>query len=335
MRIDRSLFFLGLSAIPMAIWSATETQILQFFIPNIYIIQYITYLSLGLIGVPFLFYFSTLYNQVDSKLTHFIGILSIGATMLSFTFQVFGMKDLPELIWLLHGSLLIVLLYCIVFTCVKGVRFYKNGKLNSIVPSFPMIFLLFCCIIDIVRYYSKVEEDYAKFARIGFIVYILCEGLKSMMQVKLLEKENEQLENLAFVDELTGVNNVIAFKMKCIKLMENLPEDKTIGIVNLKIINLDQIEHFYGHKAMEEIIQTVSKLVQLSFAPYGEIFRVSEEGFAIIIESNIESAFINGEKQLIRRLKNCNQSRADKICISYDLKNISERVNVKFEELIQ
>lgn len=285
-------------------------------------IQYITYLSLGLIGLPFLLYFAELHKYANRKIVRFISVMTLCCTALCFTLQVLGIKDLPELVWLLHGNIIIIITFCIISACIQGIRFYKKGRQNKIITSFPMIFLLLCCIIDIARYYFKVKGDYSKFVRVGFIVYIICEGYKSLMQVKELKKENEQLENLAYQDALTGMNNNAAFKLRCINLMEELPGNKKIGIVNFKIVNLSHIEQLFGNLAMEEVIQTASKLIQLSFAHLGEVYRVSEDGFAVIIESNTVSAFQSGEEQLNKRLNNCNQSRVEKICITCELKEV-------------
>lgn len=311
--ISKNILYLGMMALSFSIWSVTETQVLQFFIPNSYVIQYITYLSLGLISVPFLLYNAEIHYQAESILVKVLNGISLLCTATGLVLQVFGWMDLPEFTLVLHLNLFVTACYSIYYTFKEEIWLNKQRKNRRVLPKLPMLVILACGCIDLLRFHLKEKEDFSKFVRIGFIIYIVSVGIKSMIQTRELEKENQYLETLAYNDALSGLSNQTAFMHRCSQIENSGESELVYGILKLRILKLGEIEKKYGSYAKEEMIKTTSKLVHHAFSKYGNCYRVKENEFAVIMERDIQNAYRLGDKNFKQRLRNCNLSRADKL----------------------
>lgn len=334
MQVGKSLFYLGLSCIPTSIWSLAETQVLQFFIPNVYVVQYITYLSLGMISLPFLYYCAATHRKEGTCVVKLLSILFIGVTAGCLLLQMIGQRDLPEVLWVIHGCMALVILYAFTLIIREGMNFCKIQKMEDLLPRIPMIFLLLCGVVDLIRYYIMEKGDYSKFARIGFIVYIASVGIKEMLASNELKKEKQQLENLAYTDSDSGLFNSMAFALRKEQLKEQMLLGKHFGIAEISIRELKRLKEMYGERAKEEEIKTSCKLVELAFQKCGTPYKVRDDLIIVIIENDIIDTYKQAEEDLIQRLNNCNQSRAEKIQMSCQLIEVNSSTKEILEEYI-
>ncbi len=308
--MSKSILYLGIFSLPFAIWSVTETQTMQFFFQNTYALQYITYLSLALCPVPFLLYYAQQHNLTHSKAVRIIGDLCLLSIAVSLTLQIFGIVDLPDTLLLVHISVVAILGFSIY-------RFLHDFILNRrkieqlTLTRLSMIFMLVCTVSDLIRYYISNSRDYSKYIRIGYLMYLGCTGLGTIFRSVQIDKQNKELEQLVYQDAVTGLLNAIAFK----KALEALDKNKKIGLVEIEILELDQIADEFGQDAKNQILLSVTKMVERAFHNTGKIYRYTHNKLMIMLCENIDENYSIGMLNLNKRLHNSNKSRAHEISL--------------------
>lgn len=307
--MNKSLLYLGIFAVPLSIWSMTETQTMQFFVRNMYSLQYVTYLSLAMCPIPFLLYYSQRHELQERISIKVISGLCLFITFICLALQAFGKVDLPDTLVFIHLSVAIVIGYTL-YHSVRELMSnrYKLRKLS--ITTVSMIFMLICTVIDLIRFYFTVNADYSMCVRVGFFIYLGCTGLSTIFHSAKMDKTNKELEQLAYRDNDTGVFNRTAF----MKHMEESTASK-IAIVAIKLLELKEISVSFGETQKVELLKSVAKIIEFSFSNYGKIFRIAESEFIIVLESEIEKSYQQGMDNLKKRVHNSNKSRGLKICL--------------------
>jgi len=315
------LLYMGFFTLTVSVWSLFETQIMQFFISNVYVLQYITYISLALIPIPALIYYAYKKGIECSKTVTALSLFSVISILLSIGLQCTGTKDLPETVFLAHINIALCTVYVITGQAKR--YFHSQGKhrKHMTVTSMGVLILGATIMIDILRYYFKLYNDYAKFVRIGFFIYIICIGYDLVIASIDAHVEIEKLEDIVFADPMTGLLNRTAYENKIGELQEKSVERHSISVAKIRIMGLAQTELTYGSKAKEEIIRTAARLINLSFRSTASCYHASEDEFVIIMEDAGIDAEVSGFSYLRKRLYNCNKSRGEKIRLIYALEH--------------
>ncbi len=309
--MSKSILYLGIFSLPFAVWSMTETQTMQFFFSNTYALQYVTYLSLALCPVPFLLYYAQQHKLTESKAVYMIGNISLLSVVVSLILQAFGIVDLPDTLLLVHLSVGLILGYSI----YRYLREFISNKFRIeqlTLTRLSMIFMLICTVSDLIRYYFSNTRDYSKYIRIGYLMYLGCTGLGTIFRSAQIDKQNKELEQLVYKDTVTGLLNEIAFK----KALEVLDQDARIGLIEIEIIELDQIADEFGQDAKNQVLLSVTKMVERAFHNIGIVYRYTHNKFMIMLSGNIDENYSVGMINLKKRLHNSNKSRVHEISLA-------------------
>lgn len=318
--MKRSLLYLGLFALPFSAWSVTETQVMQFFFKNAYSLQYVTYLSLSLTALPFLYYFAEEHQITDRKAVRFIGSYQVLVIALCLSLQGIGIADLPETLVLVHSAIGLVIIYCF-YQGLLGLYHNRTHKVLFLkkfsLQRFSLIVLLICTVIDLFRYYLTVNEDYSRYVRVGFFLYLGCTGLEMIFDSARITKENKQLERLVYLNEETGLWNKAAYQKQIEIMQQEDAIEQNYGIVKLNIRSLDELPPESGYRAKAECIRCVARMIERAFRNLGTIYQLEEGQFMILLEKNIEENYNTGLNVLNKRVHNSNKSRDIKIVLSH------------------
>ena len=319
------LLYMGFFTLTVSIWSLFETQIMQFFITNAYVLQYISYVSLGLICIPALLYYAYRNGKEDSRVVTSLSLFSLVSFLACLILQCTGVKDFPETVYFSHISILLCAVYVIIRQAKRYLAVQEKRRKYLTLTSIGVLLLGICIMIDITRYYYKEHDDYAKFVRVGFFIYILCLGYDLIIASLNAHVEIEKLEDIVFADPMTGLLNRTAYENKIGELEEDVSAEHIVSLVKFRIIGLKDTELTYGSKAKEEVIQTAARLVSLSFRNIASCYHIEEEDFIVVMEAVGKEAEMAGFSYLNRRLYNCNKSRGEKIKLIYAF----ERANLE------
>jgi GGDEF domain-containing protein len=168
-----------------------------------------------------------------------------------------------------------------------------------------------CTIIDLFRFYLTVNEDYSKFVRVGFFIYLGCTGLSTIFHSAQLQKTNKELEQLAYIDNETGALNRTAF----IKYVGESCTP-TLALVAIEVLELKEIVESLGALGKSEAIKSAAKMIEFAFCNYGKIFRIAEAKFLVVLEIEIEKSYDHGLEILKKRIHNSNKSRGLKVYLA-------------------
>ncbi len=304
--MNKSLLYLGIYTIPLSVWSLSETQTLQFFFQNIYSLQYVTYLALIMCPIPFLLYYNQQHSIPENIASKVISGVCLLTAFLCLILQAFGVVDLPDMLIFIHACVILVVGYAFFHYVREFIRDrHRYRKISYTGVS--MVTLLVCSTIDLYRYYFKENEDYAKFSRVAFLIYLGCTGLGMIFRSVQIDRTNKKLEQLAYIDYETGVSNRSAF----LKYVEETVEE-TLALAVVEVLELKEITSSFGTVGKSEVIKSAAKMVQVAFGNHGKIFRITEAQFLVVLDAEDRKSYQSCMEILNKRVQNSNKSRGIK-----------------------
>lgn len=114
-----------------------------------------------------------------------------------------------------------------------------------------------------------------------------------------------QIEKLAFIDELTGARNYQKFKLDAQNILEDQPDNIHL-MVKLDIDNFKLINQLYGYEKGDEILRNVARAIEMTMRGEYEIFaRKSNDEFIALLQiesmdevTELYQAFLNNFYEL-------------------------------------
>ena len=247
------LFWVGIYAFLTGVWSLIETNMVQFCVDDMRILQLLDNMLMMLTTVPLVLYLNTEYKILQNKLMQFLTYLGIGYIWVSAFVQYEGTKDLHHM---LNGSLYIMIVTDIIMCIWLFIKFIKLKKENK--PGLNC-FLLFlglcaCCSCSIFETFRSLRVDRmdrAGLIRIGMLALCICFATASQIETyKIVEQglKYDLISKLAYSDGLTGLGNRTAY-LEQLEAYENNPkENMHLGIVYLDVNNLKIVNDKQGHE---------------------------------------------------------------------------------------
>lgn len=286
-QITNGALYLGLATIGIAIWSLTETRLVEFLLPIPTVIYLLTFLSLLLIPYPVLLFLRANFSGLSEKTYHLLGLLLGAVVVVSLTLQLTGTADLMETIFLSHLAIAVV---CVVLVVVILKDCRQRRQLTLLAKG--LLVLMACVIIDLLRFYDGgLYDDSAAAMRVGMLIFTALLGYDAIMRMyHLMEQavENKALERLAYVDALTACSNRTAFELMMNELAEHPECYPAVELVMFDLNDFKHINDDFGHQAGDTVlIQAVCALEQ-SFESCGKCYRIGGDEFMIIALEGID-----------------------------------------------
>jgi len=112
----------------------------------------------------------------------------------------------------------------------------------------------------------------------AMIIVIILMGIMAVFVIRYIEKEQNKVYDLAYVDELTRAPNENAFKEKATELLLEYP-DVPYMLVCFDIMNFRYINEGYGHLKADMLLRDIAMALRESYS-YNETFgRLSADRF--------------------------------------------------------
>lgn len=304
MKEKHNLLNLGCLAIGVACYCFAETQITQLFIANQRITHLIPMFAMAVIPVPGILYTDTLFKFKYKHTAPIFTLISFLLFMVLSVLNYFDIVDYHESMVILQLMLLIGL--TLMFYAMGRYTLLRihAGKEITTQIRFTIVGLAVmtaCGVIDILRYWLKLNQDPAKYVRIGFLVFLVCFSLASSRQIMdafKISTKAELISRLAYEDGLTGLLNRTSYNETLARLLD---EKKDVGIVMLDVNNLKLVNDNMGHETGDDLLICATDIIKSAFNKKGmSCFRIGGDEFVVLINTdNIE----NDCKQGIERLK--------------------------------
>lgn len=105
-----------------------------------------------------------------------------------------------------------------------------------------------------------------------------------------LEAANEKLQNLAYIDLMTGLKNRTAYNIRIEQLGVAVDEGETIFLI-ADINGLKELNDHFGHLIGDDAIVRTAKLLEDAFGERCACYRIGGDEFAVIAVGLPEAAF--------------------------------------------
>lgn len=337
-KIHHSLFWIGLFSFLVGIWSLMETNLLQFWVDDVRIIQLVNNMVTLVLGMPLLFYLNCEYEIFKYRIMRVLAYINVGYILVCLGLYFSGLLSVH---YTLNGGHILMILSDVVlfiwavFTLIS----YKKEKKPILSCSLQITGLSLMWIFGIAEYTIVSQEDRidrAGLLRIGMLLLCLFLAISSQIETaKVIERglKYNIVKELAYSAGLTGVKNRTAY----LEQLEEYNSNDTIGIVFLDINNLKTVNDNLGHEFGDELIIISANIIKKSFGQFGNIYRIGGDEFCVLMnDSNPKSKYELGLetfKQLINETNKGNQypyvvqiAHGFSICESATRKKLDEAV---------
>ena len=250
----------------------------------------IEYVMLFFMHIPLIGYFKELVEEKYlSKVLKVIFIISlvfsILCTILNFNTTHYHYSSMVPLLHILMG----IELFILVGVCLKE----KDSRYHTQTLAIDgiLVFLGFM-IIELIRFnvdkYSGIHftNTLLPIAVVILITMLVLENIEHFMEAYEIEKEKKQLEELAYLDPLTGLVN----RTKCQAFLEQLQNEETheYAIVFMDLNNLKLANDQFGHAAGDQYIQTAASVFKKYFREADICGRMGGDEFIVIYKGRFK-----------------------------------------------
>lgn len=283
-RETRIFLCLGIFSVITALYNINEQSVTKLFFENTMFMVYTATIMLMLLPIAFGLFLRELYQNVSGRLWNIFLSLTLLNGFVQIILQVFDICSMKDMLPITH--LTFVMMFIVVFIqMVRENERYKKSKTIRI-NIISLMFVVFCLLLDVMRYYSSAGMVTGSYANIAFLAYILLVGINAVREnISLLEKGKQAsvYEHMAYTDKLTGLSNRLGHDLA----LENAELDKHDYIVCMfDLDNLKKCNDTFGHIAGDEYISYSAHIIKTAFEKIAgdKIFRIGGDEFCLILE---------------------------------------------------
>lgn len=191
-----------------------------------------------------------------------------------------------------EGYLLFYVALLIYTATVIGINRKQLGIHDAIAASMFIIVPMIALVINVI--WTELEFSIASIPIAIFIIYTMLQGEQ---EDNLISSEAKTMQ-LAHSDELTGLQNRLAFNEAC----DSMGGDGFIGVIFTDVNGLKYANDHYGHKAGDSLLQQFSEILQACFRK-NDIFRISGDEFVVLLREIPKETF-DRKAQSLRKMLN-------------------------------
>lgn len=280
--VDRSLLMLGLFSIQVGLWKIVDVDAIHILFPKSIAVSYAPYFTLMLVVIPFNLFIKSLHSEPEKPGWYLPCLFCLGSAVVQLGLQLLKIADLRETLWLTHLSLFIL---CVVDVFLITREIATRGWSRRLRINVSCIALCFLgLILDMGVYYVSRGMTQTALGLLGFTTYNVILGVYSVRDAKALMAigmQAKKLENKAFHDQLTGLNNRTAFAEFI--AAEEFEPDKWV-VVMFDLNNLKFCNDTFGHEAGDKYICESARIINECFSDLGCCYRMGGDEFCALIQ---------------------------------------------------
>lgn len=261
-----TFFYLGFLAIGEASYCLAESQLFQIFIADQKVMHLIAILSMAVIPVPAVLYVDVLFgfrSRWTAPVFTGISFLSfVGVTVLNYL-KIADYHETMVVFQILLLAAVVMMSYSMGYYIVRRIHAKERFTVYILSTIVGLTAITLCGTIDILRYWMNLNQDPAKFTRIGFLVFLLCFSVSSAEQIVgafQTSMRTKLVSKLAYEDGLTGLKNRTSYNEMLAKIEE---EHLEAGIVMMDVNNLKHVNDTFGHDAGDSMLTYASEIIRV------------------------------------------------------------------------
>lgn len=288
-----SIFWLGLFSLITGIWSLIETNIVQFFVNDMRIIQLIDNMAMLTEAMPLLIYIDSEYELFRHRVLRILGYIGGAFTLFCAILQISGFGDLHNVI--IGASVQSFVIDAIMMVWGILIVLGLKNKDDSMSMTKRILILIgvgslsFFGFFEVMRSSRTDTFDRAGLVRVGMLLLIICFAISSQVDFyKLLKQgtEFELISTLAYSDGLTGLGNRTAYLEQLEEYANNEGKYIKFGVVYLDVNNLKKVNDNLGHEMGDTLIKIAANIIADSFGKYGKSYRTGGDEFCVMMTGN-------------------------------------------------
>lgn len=299
--MERRLMWLGWFAVSFGIWSITETNVLTLWIYDTLFLGQLAFISLKLSFTPVIMFYQDTFPVKYPKFLNGLCLASFVDLIGTSVLQMLGILDYKETILVTHIYMVVGVLYVLISFILYVVNSRKDSesvsfirsKMSGSINAIGITLVASCVFVDFLRYYfSKVQEDAARYSRIGLLGYILVLGMrviKDSLHLLDVEKEAQQLKEEAFQDPVTHLANRAAFDRDISEITAEMRTE--YGIIMCDLNGLKYFNDHYGHSMGDSYIFIAAEVLCDTYRSYGKTYRIGGDEFVVLAKNMDEETY--------------------------------------------
>lgn len=287
-RKNHGMVWLGLYSTLIGIWSVTETNVMQFFIQDMRILQLVGNMIMILDSMPLLLYLDCEYGIFKNWFMRVFCYCDTVYILVATALQLTGISDLHIV---LPGAMITMMVSCCVLLVWVAVELTVRIRRHQSVLHYALQLtglgaLWISALGEALRSAQADHMDRAEYIRVGMLVFIICLAISSQLETyRLFENglKYDIISSLAYSDGLTGLGNRTAYLEQIEAHASGETGITQLGIVFLDVNNLKKVNDSQGHEKGDELIVAASKIIADSFGKSGQSYRIGGDEFCVLM----------------------------------------------------
>ena len=287
-RKHHGMIWLGLYSALIGIWSMIETNVVQFFVSDMRILQLVNNMIMIADSMPLMLYLDCEYHIFKNRFMRIFCYLDAVYILMAVGVQLSGIGDFHVL---LSGAMLSLVISCVVLlgwvvAHLREMLKEHQSILNYMLQLSGMCARWISALCELLRYSQSDHMDRAEYLRVGMLIFVICLAVSSQLETyRLLENglKFDIIRSLAYSDGLTGLGNRTAYLEQLEAYACGDSGVTQLGIVFLDVNNLKKVNDNQGHEKGDELIMLAAHIVEKSFGRFGKSYRIGGDEFCVFM----------------------------------------------------
>lgn len=304
------LICVGGFSVGIGCWSLCNYDLIIMFTYNLQVKTYIEYASLYIAPLFVLLYFWGDTFVTRYRIVHIAYYVLVAVQVIfdvaAFLLQITNVLHFPAVLKIQH---LILLIMCI-GVILLSIHDFMKKQLSNRFLLLGMTMMLVIGLCDMIHFfivkYWVVSKDihYTSILCVGTMVFVLSQLVEfgaEIGHILLQGARTEILEQMAYVDEMTGLAN----RRRCEEIWDGLDDESVnYGIFSFDLNFLKKTNDTKGHAKGDLLIKTLAQVLLNVFSEVGEVGRIGGDEYVVFIRDmngiNIEELTRQLEKEVER-----------------------------------
>ncbi|MBW6411304.1 diguanylate cyclase domain-containing protein [Clostridium weizhouense] len=323
------LLSIGLFALLATTYSISETNILQLLLPNTYLLNNLTFMSLMLVSIPIIMIMLETTNKKYTQILVPIIYLDLTNFIVQVVLNFLGVFDFRSMLFISHILIITNSILCLYII----INSRKNRNIGSKYFEISIIPMLIGTLIDITLFYLYISTYYGICFQIGVLFFIMIQlgyVINSHFNYYRSSIQSTIYERMAFTDIMTSLENRAAFEEKIVHVNRNLNSYDSIWCLSMDINNLKEINDTLGHSSGDKLINSFANILNKNFSEIAHCYRIGGDEFIAILLNVSEKNLKNKLNTLHSMIKahNLNSPLKLSAAIGYDNFKFDQDINL-------
>lgn len=317
-------FCIALFSFLIGCWTLCNNELIEYFTTDLLMKSYLEYYSLYILPLPLTYYFR---DKIDVRSNpkwlkvYFWGIIAAEIVYIASAviLQEANLVHLPQI---LVGSHILMILTIVLILMISVIDI-KVRKQRPTVVMIGFLIAIAIVIVELIRFnIEKYITGFTKnayssdtcFAVLIIVISMLLDYGNKTSKSLYENAQRAVLEQMAYMDELTGLGNRRMCEKKITELEEKeMSSDSVYAIVSLDLNFLKRTNDTYGHKKGDELIKSFSDVLSNVFSLYGTVTRTGGDEFVVILDDITEEKVKSLLAQMLEQMEEKNKYASDVI----------------------